>query len=1359
GQVKDVFRFVLFYSYFPALVFQLVLSCFVDKQSDFSELYQDPNPCPETNASFLSKITFWWFSGLVVTGHKRALERQDLWSLPPQNLCSWIVPIFSQHWQNEVNKIRRKRKLEKKDDHHIEMVCKQVEDHLVEDVQIMDGKKEPTPSLVMCLVKTFGTSTLVAGIFKLIFDLLVFISPFILKKLINFTENKSEYLWRGFMYAFIMYVVALIQSILLHQYFHGCFVLGMRLRTAIVTAVYQKMLKLSNTARKKSTVGEIVNLMSVDAQRFMDLTTYLHMTWSAPLQIALCLYFLWQTLGPSVLAGLGVMILLMPVNAFIASKYKVLQSKQMTLKDTRIKIMNEVLNGIKVLKLYAWEPSFEKKILGIRNEELLVLKRAAYLNACNSFTWSCAPVLVSLTTFAVYVLSDVKNVLDAEKAFVSLSLFNILRFPVAIFPQIISQLVQASVSLKRLKNFMNHEELDPTAVNYDAESKLSVSVVDGSFSWDNGKTRTLTDIQLQIAPGSLVAVVGVVGSGKSSLLSAILGEMDKLEGSISVKGTLAYVAQVAWIQNATLKDNILFGKYPLETEYKKIVEACALRPDFEILLNRDLTEIGEKGINLSGGQKQRVSLARALYQDSDIYLLDDPLSAVDSHVGKHIFENVIGPNGLLKNKTRILVTHGINFLPKMDTIVVLVDGKISEMGSYQQLLDHKGAFAQFLTDFLQHEMEIDDKDLDEIDGMKLSPIYVSRSLENLSSSTHNSLSYLSHSKHKSSKLSLTSTKQNTVKKKDTNKLIQEETVETGNVKLSVFVTYIQSIGVPLTVTIIIFYIIYNGVGVYSNIWLSEWSEDPPAVNGTVDTTQRDMRLGVYGALSIVQGFFTFFGAICLYLGHVHAGRLLHARILKNLFNSPLSFLNSTPSGRIMNRFNKDVDTVDNKLMRLTGGLLTCLMHVLAIPVVVGYSTPLFLIALTPLVAVYVLVQRYYVATSRQLRRLESVSRSPIYSHFGETVLGVASIRAFKQQERFIMESEAKIDENQVCYYPSIVANRWLALRLEFVGNCIVFFAALFAVLARDSLSSGLVGLSITYAMNVTQTLNWLVRMTCELESNIVAVERIKEYSETPIEAAWTLPGQVPPPDWPNEGRVQFVNYCTRYREELDFILRGITCTIEPKEKIGIVGRTGAGKSSLTLSLFRVIEAVQGSIIIDGINIADIGLHDLRSKLTIIPQEPVLFSGSLRVNLDPFSEYDDDSIWQSLERAHLKPFVSQLGDKLEHECAEGGENFSVGQRQLICMARALLRKTKIIVLDEATAAVDLKTDDLIQQTIRTEFENSTILTIAHRLNTIIDYTKVMVLDGGKIQEFESPQILLRNPQSLFFSLAKDAGLIF
>ncbi|WAQ96711.1 MRP1-like protein, partial [Mya arenaria] len=684
--VEDMFRFVTFYLMFAVVMAQVIIACIIDKQPVGAVPVEDENPCPEWNVSFISRVTFWWFTSLVIQGYKRALVATDLWNLNPNDKSRNIMPKFDHNWQKELQRWREcatnakpssnsaSREVEMKD--MSGGASKDIKD--TPEVQTIQQEcKKENPRLFRAMAKTFWFKTLCAAGFKLVFDMLQFVSPLLLKFLIGYTTDKSQETWKGYFYASLMLAVVMFQSIISHQYFHACTVVGMRLRTAIIGSVYEKMLKLSNTARRSSTVGEIVNLMSVDAQRFNDMMTNIHMIWSGPVQITISIIFLWRTLGPSIMAGVGVMVVMIPLNAVVANKVKEYQVQQMNLKDKRIKMMNEILNGIKVLKLYAWEPSFEKKVLEIRNKELAVLKRMS--------------------------------------------------------------------------------------------------------------------INLDVPVGSLVAVVGTVGSGKSSMLQAVLGEMEKIHGNVTVK---------AWIQNATLQDNVLFGKSADVSRYQEVIQACALQADLDIMPAGDQTEIGEKGINLSGGQKQRVSLARAVYQDRDLYLLDDPLSAVDSHVGKHIFDNIIGPNGLLKHKTRVLVTHGVGFLPYVDTIVVLVDGMVSEMGSYRQLLSHDGAFAQFLKNYLSEEMEKENAGDIELDVETISQI--------------------------------------------------SSLMKDSKVKMGVFLAYIKSVGIFLSFLTVLFYILYNAANLYSNVWLSEWSNDATKLNGTSDPDQQRLRLGVYGALGFIQ---------------------------------------------------------------------------------------------------------------------------------------------------------------------------------------------------------------------------------------------------------------------------------------------------------------------------------------------------------------------------------------------------------------------------------------------------------------------------------------------------------------------------
>lgn len=1376
--VKDKLRFTTFYMYFGLTLSELILSCFNEKPPLFSSAGTDPNVCPETTAGFLSKMTFWWFTRMAIKGYKSPLENKDLWSLNKQDSSGLVVPSLLNQWEVEKSKALGEQSV--KDQATFSKADAGAETNHVcvgpEEAQVLLARRKESrqPSFLRALIRAFGPYFLIGSAYKLLQDLITFVNPQLLRLLIDFTKNEHAPLWWGYALAFLMFGTSLLQTLILHQHFQYCFVTGMRLRSGIIGAIYRKSLVITNAAKRSSTVGEVVNLMSVDAQRFMDLTTFLNMLWSAPLQIVLALFFLWKNLGPSVLAGVAVMVLLIPFNAFIAMKTRTYQVEQMKHKDDRIKLMNEILNGIKVLKLYAWENSFKEKILEIRQKELNVLKKTAYLSALSTMAWTSAPFMVALTSFAVYVTVNKENILDAERAFVSLSLFNILRFPLNMLPQVISSIVQASVSLKRIQDFLSHDELDPESVDRrNNTSEYAVTVVNGKFAWAKQDQVTLDNINVLVPQGSLLAVVGHVGCGKTSLVSALLGEMEKLEGQISIRGSVAYVPQQAWIQNASLRDNILFGRPYEEQKYRCVLEACALTPDLEVLPGGDQTEIGEKGINLSGGQRQRVSLARALYSESDVFLLDDPLSAVDAHVAKHIFDKVIGPEGVLKGKTRVLVTHGISFLPQVDDILVLVDGSVSEAGSYQELLQQNGAFAEFLRNYSLEDIIEDQEELT-LSLVDEEEDFPDDALSNHTDMVDNEpvvnearrkfmrqISVMSNDPENPKKMSRRRrcserkhSEPPVEQEKKENKLIQAETTETGRVKLTVYWEYMKAVGPLLSLFICFLYGCQSAAAIGANFWLSEWTND-----AQLNRTQArvEMRVGVYAALGISQGVLVMFSSFTLAMGKIQGSRKLHQALLDNKFHTPQSFFDTTPIGRIINRFSKDIYVIDEVLPSTVLMFLGTFFASVSTMIVIICSTPIFALVIGPLALIYFFVQRFYVATSRQLKRLESVSRSPIYSHFSETITGTSVIRAYGRHGAFVLMSDMKVDENQKSYYPGIVSNRWLGVRIEFIGNCIVLFAALFAAVGKDKLSPGLVGLSVSYALQVTMSLNWMVRMTSDLESNIVAVERVKEYSETPTEAPWVVPDNRPPPDWPPEGNVEFVDYSVRYREGLDLVLKNVSLKVKGGEKIGIVGRTGAGKSSMTLCLFRLLEAADGEIVIDEVKISEIGLHDLRSKLTIIPQEPVLFSGTLRMNLDPFDKYSDEELWKALEQSHLKKFVSSQALKLELECSEGGENLSVGQRQLVCLARALLRKTRILVLDEATAAVDLETDDLIQSTIRTQFEDCTVFTIAHRLNTIMDYTRVLVLDKGEIAEFDTPAALIAQ-RGIFFSMAKDAGLV-
>uniref|UniRef100_A0AAR2JQW4 ABC-type glutathione-S-conjugate transporter n=1 Tax=Pygocentrus nattereri TaxID=42514 RepID=A0AAR2JQW4_PYGNA len=1274
------------------------------------------NPCPVEDASFLSKILFWWFSGLVVKGYRSPLTAEDLWSLREKDTSKKIISDLEREWSMQCAKLKER--------------CENVKAlgcRITEQTQLLQKLRQEQSSgflLLRTLARTFGTYFLSGTLCLIIHDAFMFSIPQVLSLLLGFVRDEDAPLWKGYLFAFTMFLLSCLQSLFNHQYMYACFTVGMRVKTAVMGLVYRKSLVISSAARRTCTVGEIVNLVSADTQKLMDFVVYFNAVWLAPIEIGLCLFFLWQHLGPSALAGIATVIFIFPLNGLIAKMRSKLQV-QMKYMDGRIKLMNEILSGIKILKFYAWEKAFKERVLGYRENELKALKKSQILYSVSIASFNSSTFLIAFAMFGVYVLIDEKNILDAQKVFVSMALINILKTPLSQLPFAMSTTMQASLTtLRHIVTFFSGFSL-PT----DGDS---VVIENGTFSWSRDGPPCLRSVK--VPHGSLVAVVGHVGSGKSSLLSAMLGEMEKKSGNITVKGSVAYVPQQAWIQNATMRENVVFGQEKKESWYQSVLEACALLPDLEILPARDATEIGEKGLNLSGGQKQRVSLARAVYRKADTYLLDDPLSAVDAHVGQHIFDRVIGPKGILKNKTRVLVTHGLSFLPQADLILVMADGEITESGSYTELLNRRSTFSDFVKTFAGNEHK-------ESSTHRGEPVNELHHIKALNRVIIQTMKPLSDSEQEQDL-------------EEVGKLTEADKAHTGRVKLVMYVEYFRTIGLALIIPIVFLYAFQQAASLGYNYWLRLWADDP-VINGT--QAHVDVKLAVFGALGFAQGIAIFGTTVAISLGGIIASRHLHLDLLNNVLHSPMSFFESTPSGNLLNRFSKEIDAIDCMIPDGFKMMLGYVFKLLEVCIIVLMATPFAGLVILPLMLFYTFIQSFYVATSCQLRRLESVSRSPIYTHFNETVQGASVIRAFGEQPRFILQANSRVDHNQTSYFPRFVATRWLAVNLEFLGNLLVLAAAILSVMGRATLSPGIVGLAMSHSLQVTGILSWIVRAWTDVENNIVSVERVKEYADTPKEAPWTLENRSLPSAWPQTGTIEFQEYGLQYRKGLDWALKEITLSVREREKVGIVGRTGAGKSSLALGIFRILEAAKGQIYIDRVDIAEIGLQDLRSRITIIPQDPVLFSGSLRMNLDPFDGYSDEEVWRALELAHLKNFVSGLPDKLNHECSEGGENLSLGQRQLVCLARALLRKTKILVLDEATAAVDLETDNLIQSTIRTQFEDCTVLTIAHRLNTIMDYTRVIVMDRGNVTEMDSPANLIAG-RGQFYWMCREAGLV-
>ncbi|CZR41093.1 uncharacterized protein FPRO_10682 [Fusarium proliferatum ET1] len=1315
------------------------------------EAIEEEEECPVEYANAFSQLAFSWMTPMMQYGYKVYLTEEDLWALAKDDQTKNTGSRFDQAWQYEL-------------EHH------------------------KSPSLWRVLFKAYGGPYCAAAIFKVANDVAQYIQPQLLRLLISFVKsyeegNTPQPIVKGAAIALAMFACAVLQTTMVHQYFQLAFVTGMRIKGGLSSAIYRKSLRLSSEGRASKSTGDIVNYMAVDGQRLQDLTQFAQQIWSAPFQIIICMVSLYNLLGWSMMAGVAVMIIMMPIQGFVARIMKNMQKEQMKNKDARSRLINEIINNMKSIKLYAWGSAFMNKLNFVRNEkELKNLRKIGATQAFANFTWTTAPFFVSCSTFTVFVLTQDKP-LTSDIVFPALALFNLLTFPLAILPMVITSIVEASVAIGRLTSFLTAEELQPDAITIKpAPEQLgeeSIIIRDGTFSWSRHENKpTLVDIDYTAYKGELSCVVGRVGAGKSSFLQSILGDMWKVKGNVEVRGTVAYASQQTWILNATVKENIIFGyKYDAEF-YEKTVQACALLDDFAQLPDGDETVVGERGISLSGGQKARVSLARAVYARADIYLLDDVLSAVDSHVGRHIIDNVLGTRGLLASKTRILATNAIAVLRQASYVSLLKEGQIIERGTYKELVAQKGLVAELLktaghesgnassepsssassskaatiieTDSGQAKEELEEA---QEQVPEMAPIKTGAGAKPRSSSMA-TLRRASTASFRGPRGKLTDEEIGGSSKTKQAK----EHLEQGKVKWSVYGEYAKMNNLYAVALYLLMLIAAQTAGIGGNFWLEKWSRENQEKQSNANVGKY---LGIYFAFGIGASALTVIQTLVLWIFcSIEASRKLHERMANAIFRSPMSFFDTTPAGRILNRFSSDIYRVDEVLARTFNMLFVNAAKSGFTLVVISFATPPFVALIIPLALTYYYIQRYYLRTSRELKRLDSVSRSPIYAHFQESLGGISTIRAFRQQQRFELENEWRVDANLRAYFPSISANRWLAVRLEFIGAVVILAAAGFAIIAvtgNKPIQSGIVGLAMSYALQITTSLNWIVRQTVEVETNIVSVERVLEYAALPSEAPEIIAKNRPPVSWPARGEVDFVNYSTRYREGLDLVLKNISLDIKSHEKIGVVGRTGAGKSSLTLALFRLIEPVTGHIGIDNIDTSSIGLLDLRRRLAIIPQDAALFEGTVRDNLDPGHVHDDTELWSVLEHARLKDHVSSMDGGLEAKINEGGSNLSQGQRQLVSLARAMLTPSNILVLDEATAAVDVETDAMLQSTLRSPlFANRTIITVAHRLNTILDSDRVVVLDKGEVVEFDSPAELFKK-QGVFYGLMKQAGL--
>uniref|UniRef100_A0A3Q1HYV3 Multidrug resistance-associated protein 4 n=1 Tax=Anabas testudineus TaxID=64144 RepID=A0A3Q1HYV3_ANATE len=1241
-----------------------------------------------------------WLNPLFRTGYKRRLEEDDMYEVLAEDKSERLGEDLQRYW-----------------DHEVQTATK-------------DMRKS---RLIKAIIKCYWKPYAVLGFFTFI-EVSLTLNVIMIQYFESYDPNNMTALYETLGYAAALSLCTIGLAVLHHLYFYHVQRAGMKIRVAMCHMIYNKALRLSSSAMGKTTTGQIVNLLSNDVNRFDEVTIFLHFLWVGPLQAAAVVGLLWAEIGPSCLAGMVVLMFLMPLQTMFGRLFSKFRSKTAVLTDSRIRTMNEVVSGMRIIKMYAWEKSFAALVSEVRRKEISKIMKSSYLRGLNMASFFCASKIIIFITFTVYVLLG--NTISASRVFVTVSLYTSVRLTVTLFfPSAIEKLFESRVSIRRIQEFLMLDEITKSSTAVPQEDKdASIEIQDLICYWDkNLDAPTLQNISLSVNSNKLLAVIGPVGAGKSSLLSSILGELPNEKGVLKVKGQLTYAAQQPWVYPGTIRSNILFGKELDIQKYERVIKACALKRDLELLPDGDLTLIGDRGATLSGGQKARVNLARAVYQNADIYLLDDPLSAVDAEVGRHLFEQCIC--GLLKNKPRILVTHQLQYLKAADEILVLKEGHMVAKGTYTELQRSGVDF----TSLLKKEEE-EEQQQQPPQGSSI--VARSRTLSQNSVLSHTS--------------SVHSVKDGEQLPAEPVHMVVEESRAQGNIGVGLYMKYLRA-GANIVFLIIVILINLLAQVLRCRCGALVKQNGNTVIQDGQNVTQQldlDFYLGIYGGLTAATIVFGFIRNMVLFNVLVRCAQSLHNRMFNSIIKTPVRFFDINPIGRVLNRFSKDIGQLDSNMPWTFVDFIQVFLQILGVIAVAASVIPWILIPVVPLLLFFMYLRRYFLQTSRDIKRLESTTRSPVFSHLSSSLQGLWTIRAFGAEERFQKTFDAHQDLHSEAWFLFLTTSRWFAVRLDGICSIFVTITTFGCLLLRDQLDAGSVGLALTYSVTLMGMFQWGVRQSAEVENMMTSVERVVEYTELESEAPWETHKR-PPPNWPSKGLVTFDQVSFSYSSEGPLVLQDLKAMFRPQEKVGIVGRTGAGKSSLVSALFRLAEP-QGKIYIDGVLTSEIGLHDLRQKMSIIPQDPVLFTGSMRKNLDPFNQHTDEELWNALQEVQLKSVVEELPTKLETVLAESGSNFSVGQRQLVCLARAILRKNRILIIDEATANVDPRTDELIQKTIRDKFRDCTVLTIAHRLNTIIDSDRILVLDAGKIHAYDEPYTLLQDPGGIFSKMVQQTG---